>query len=225
MIYSIICSRRDRPPINFNKVLTYFQRAGIKWHVEYDPPGIFEGYEKALSKLELDQNDIVILCHDDIQIFNDPLDFSALLTKELSNTSVGFVGPAGTTYLDNNAVWWDAANRSKGLHRGFVFQGSDPNTMTPNYFGPHGNVVVLDGLFLAARKFTLDLVGIKKPGAFKNGWDFYDLVYTVTAYEEGLFNKTIPIILTHYSNGEMRSTWNENRIEFMKMFRFPIRCK
>lgn len=224
MIYSIICSRKDKRPVNFDNLLKYFIDAKIHCVVAYDQEGIFQGYHNTLKSLNAKDDDIIILCHDDIQIFSDRDQFINILTEELSKPDVGFVGPAGTTYLGPNAVWWDHILRQQNYHRGFVFQGSDPKKLNPNHFGPHGNVVVLDGLFLAAKKRTLDVVGIQKPKEFPNGWDYYDLFYTLTAYERGFTNRTVPIILTHYSDGVMRPTWDENRKEFRKMFRLPARC-
>jgi len=226
MIYSIICSRKDKRPVNFDNLLKYFIDAKIHCVVAYDQEGIFQGYHNTLKSLpDVKDDDIIILCHDDIQIFSDRDQFVQILTDELAKPDVGFVGPVGTTTLGTNAMWWDPHLRQQGLHRGFVFQGSDLNKLTPNYFGPQGNVVVLDGLLLAAKKKTIDGIGgLGKPKEFPNGWDYYDLFYTLSAYEKGFTNKTVPIMLTHYSNGQMRPTWDENRKEFRKMFRLPVRC-
>lgn len=224
MIYSIICSRKDKEPINFKNLLKYFKDANIDCRVAYDQEGVFQGYHKTVKELNAKDDDIIILCHDDIQIFSDRDQFLDILTESLVPQDVGFVGPVGTTLLGTNAMWWDPHLRQQGYHRGFVFQGSNIKKLNPNYFGHHGNVVVLDGLFLAARKSTLDVVGLNKPEEFPNGWDYYDLFYTLTAYERGFTNKTIPIILTHYSDGVMRPTWDENRKEFRKLFRLPVRC-
>jgi hypothetical protein len=96
--------------------------------------------------------------------------------------------------------------------------------MTPNYFGPCRNVVVLDGLFIAAKKKTLDLIGLKKPKEFSQNWDFYDLYYTLKAYEMGFFNKTVPVLILHNSDGHTRESWEINRRAFIKMFRLPVKC-
>ena len=226
-IYTFICSRYDRPPVNFGKLVNFMNTVG-EIRILYDQIGIFNGYENGLESFgdAIKSDDIVVLCHDDIQIFTSPLDFKLILEEELSRPNTGFVGVAGTTHLGKNAMWWDPEKRLKGLHKGFVFQGHDIYNLSPNYFGAHGNVVCLDGLFLACKKSTIDLIGgLGKPGQFKNGWDFYDIFYTISAYEKGLFNRTVPILLTHYSDGMMRPTWDENRKEFCKMFRLPIVCK
>jgi hypothetical protein len=224
MIYCIICSRKEKQPLNFNSLLDYYRKAGVDVRVAYDQEGIFQGYSKTFAEINPNPQDIVILCHDDVQIFSDRDQFVDILTNALSDPKVAFVGPAGTTMLGTNAMWWDLHLRQTGYHRGFVFQGSARHDLKPNYFGPHGNVVVLDGLFLAARAETLRAISLDKPKEYPNGWDFYDLHYTLTAYEKGYFNRTVPIMLTHYSDGRMRPTWDENRKEFRKLFRLPVRC-
>jgi hypothetical protein len=224
MIYSVICSRSNKPNNTLPKLLSYFNRNNIKYWVSYDANSMFEGYKLGIEKLNPSPDDIVILCHDDIEILSEGSVFKEILTTELISGDVGFVGPAGTTHLGADAVWWDMTRRQQGLHSGFVFQGHDYKTMTPNYFGPCRNVVVLDGLFLAARKSTLDKIGLNKPKEFPTNWDFYDLYYTLTAYEMGLTNKAIPIVILHNSNGYMRETWEANRLGFKKIFRLPVRC-
>tara|TARA_R110000868_G_scaffold13711_10_gene63632 strand:+ start:8751 stop:9308 length:558 start_codon:yes stop_codon:yes gene_type:complete len=185
---------------------------------------MFKGYQEGLDKLKPNRYDIIIMCHDDIEILTDREEFTNLLENALYPVKIGFVGPAGTSYLGADAVWWDMTRRQQGFHSGFVFQGLDRQTMQPNYFGPTKDVVVLDGLFLACRKSTLDLIDMSQPATFPWGWDFYDLYYTMTAYTKGFTNRTVPIIMLHNSSGETRPTWNENRMAFQKMFNLPVRC-
>lgn len=225
MIYSIICSRKDKPTKELDKLIYYFTTLNINYHIAYDSESVFKGYKEGLEKLNPNKGEFVVLCHDDIEIITDRNDFRDILKENLFDPKVGFIGPAGTTYLGSDATWWDLGRRQQGLHSGFVFQGKDTKTMTPNYFGPCRNVVALDGLFLAARREVLDEVGLDKPKEFPHNWDFYDLYYTLSAYEKGYFNKTVPIIMRHVSNGEMRHTWDENRKAFQKMFRLPVWCK
>lgn len=225
MIYTIICSRKDKVNKSLSNLISYLTRADIKYYIAYDQESIFKGYELGLEELKPNPEDIIILCHDDIELLSDVEDFKQTLVSSLADPKIGFVGPAGTTDLGIDATWWHQTRRSQGLHSGFVFQGSNRETMIPNYFGPCRNVVVLDGCFIAARKSTLDLVEIKKPKSFPTNWDFYDLYYTMRAYELGFTNRTIAILILHNSDGEMRPTWDENRKAFRNMFRLPVRCK
>jgi hypothetical protein len=224
--HAIICTRSSNEPLPLKGLISYYRDANINLTIMLDQKSIFEGYNTALNSLKLEsQDDIVILCHDDIEIITDRDEFKSILHKELNTPNVGFVGPAGTTLLDKDATWWKMENRQKGLHRGFVFQGRSRSTMTPNYFGPYGNVVCLDGCFLAAKASTLFFVGMEKPSYLKEEFDFYDIHYTIKSYNSGFFNRAIPIILMHNSNGEMRPSWYTNRQCFQKENRLPIGCK
>ena len=111
MIYSIICSRKDKRPVNFDNLLKYFIDANIHCVVAYDQEGVFQGYNDTLNNLHeafnVKDDDIIILCHDDIQIFSDRDQFVKTLTDSLAPENVGFVGPVGTTLLGTNAMWWD----------------------------------------------------------------------------------------------------------------------
>ena len=62
-----------------------------------------------------------IFCHDDIELREDPVQFVDKLNRILSLPETGFVGPAGTTYLSQNAVWWDQEQWRAGRHRGKVW--------------------------------------------------------------------------------------------------------
>jgi len=191
--------------------------------ISYEAPSMFSGYQNAFDVLKPSDEDIVVMCHDDIEILSDGNEYKKLLEESLSDPQVGFVGVAGTTYLDRDAVWWEPNRRARGLHSGFVFQGEETRHMVLNWFGPWRNVVVLDGCFMAAKARTMKRVGFDKPQQFPGNWDFYDLHYTMTAFDMGCVNKTLPIILLHNSSGNIvgRESWQANRMEFMKMHRLP----
>jgi glycosyltransferase involved in cell wall biosynthesis len=189
---------------------------------------MFEGYQTAFDTLQpIADDDIIVMCHDDIEIITDGNEYQSILKESLNDPKIGFVGVAGTTYLDKDAVWWEMERRQKGLHSGFVFQGVCMRDSYPNWFGPWRNVVALDGCFIATKARTIRKIGFAKPKQFPGNWDFYDLHYTVTAYEMGYVNKTVPIITLHNSEGQLvgRDSWHANRKEFIKMHRLPVWCK
>lgn len=224
--HAIICSRTSNQPKSLEGLLSYYRGANINTTVMLDQSSIFTGYSTAVNKLEYESlDDIVILCHDDIEIITDKDEFKAILSCELNRPNTGFIGIAGTTLLDRDATWWEMGKRQQGFHRGFVFQGNNRFTMTPNYFGPYGNVVCLDGCFLAAKLSTLLFIGMEKPSYLIDEFDFYDIHYTIKSYESGFNNRTVPIIAMHHSSGQMRPSWYTNRQCFIKEHRLPIRCK
>ena len=91
--------------------------------------------------------------------------------------------------------------------------------MYPTYFGNLGEVVVLDGVFLAATKRTLRSIQLAQPKSFEGPWDFYDIFYTFQAYTKGKKNYTIPIQMRHESGGDItgRDSWHKNREAFIRI--------
>lgn len=192
----------------------------------YDASSIYTGHSSNIeSNDKLDDDDVIVLCHDDIEILSDPYLVDELL--ELCNEpGVGFVGVAGGARFDAQNIqgaWWNA--RNTGEARGFVFQGKDNLTMAPNYFGPHGQVVVLDGCFMACSYKTLKTVGLEKPHYLTSNWDFYDIHLTLKAHLMGLSNYTVPILIRHESPGIPREEWHAARSQFLKYHSGNLPCK
>jgi hypothetical protein len=192
-------------------------------HVAIDASSVYAGHlanvaDKCSGRYfdALKDDSIIVLCHDDIELLSDSQTFLDML--EICNKpGVGFVGVAGATRYDGMSMqgaWWNA--RNTGESRGFVFQGKDKETMTPNYFGQHGQVVVLDGCFMACSYKTLKAVGLEKPHYLTSDWDFYDIHLTLKAHLMGLSNYTVPIIIRHESDGQMREGWHTARQQFLK---------
>lgn len=226
---AIICTRSNRPPKGFNSLLDYFTLCNIPVIVQRDKRSIFSAYSEAVNSIkDLGDDDILIFCHDDIEILNKPSDFLDILRKSLI-PGVGFVGVAGTRYLGKDAVWWNHENWGKGLHRGFIFHGENKWKCYPTgYTQPRGvdspEVVVLDGVFLAANVKTIKALGNwEKPEYFHGDWDFYDIHFTHKAHKLGLTNKVVPIILVHNSSGELvgRDSWIANQKAFISNTDLP----
>lgn len=227
-INAFICTRNENYPLDLVRLKIYLNKANINLHVLENKSSIFSAYEEKFNELSpnLKDNDIIILCHDDIEILTDSDIFKILLIRELKDDKVGFVGVAGTSLLGVDAVWWEHNRWKEGHHRGCVFHGSNIYEQHVSWYGLPGNVVCLDGLFLAATVKTLKKVGLAKPKTFEGEWDFYDLYYTTRAYEMGYTNKVAPILVRHGSPGVLvgRDSWHKNRSKFMSMFRLPIQC-
>jgi len=228
-IYAFICTRGDKISKTTDRLLVYLRKAGVEVHLLVDKKSIFDAYSEELKFIQEEKakkDDIVIMCHDDIEILNDPEEFIFMLKQSLNETKVGIVGAAGTTHLTKSAVWWDEQVWRQNGHRGTVFHGKDKWEMNATTYGVAGDVVVCDGLFLASTVGVLSDIGLEKPKTFNGEWDFYDLTYCMRAYEEGYINKVAPILLRHESAGELvgRDSWHENRKKFISMTRLPVKC-
>ena len=225
-IYSLTCTRSEKATETTSSLLEYFKRGGIESKLLIDESSIFEAYEKGVDSLDASFDDIIILCHDDIEILTDPKVFTSLLKEKLQKPDTGFVGVAGTTNLTQEAVWWDQANWQAGKHSGYVFHGKDIQTMSPTHFGNLGQTVVMDGVFLAATKRTLRSIQLTKPKDFTGKWDFYDIFYTFQTHQKGKKNYTLPIQIRHESIGELagRDSWHKNREAFIGLFHRQLPC-
>ena len=223
-IYSIICTRSKNLTPTTQKLVSKLSSLPSRVMLMVNQKSIFSGYQKAFDKVNPDDTDIFILCHDDIEINETPKDIVNAISI-VNAEGYGFAGLAGTKLLGKDAVWWNHERWGQGHHSGKVYHIGDNSEPYPTYYGPSSKVVVLDGLFLVASAKTLKEVGLEKPPYLKGDWDFYDLHYTFTAFEKGLKNVTVPLKIAHHSSGELvgRDGWNENRIAFINNHRLPAR--
>jgi len=224
-IHCIICTRDRNLNIVTQGLVKTLISYGVNVKLNAGATSIFEAYTTTVNGMNLDPDDIVILCHDDLKIFNDQASFLAALSQCLE-PKTGIIGPAGTTSLGENAVWWDQERWAKGLHSGVVWHPGSQSLeqIMRTEYGPHREVVVLDGLFLAAQKKVWDHVGLEKPEYFEGEWDFYDIHYTSKAHLLGYENYTVPISILHYSKGELagRDSWHKNRTAFVENTKLPL---
>jgi len=217
MIYFSICSRLGKQPKSLSKLINYCNtNESTRIHISYDSTSIYEGHKHNINffkTLNLEDKDIIVLCHDDIDIISNHTKLLQYLSV-CRKPGVGFVGLAGGCYIPQDGMWWNT--RKTGSARGFVFQGSNPETMVPNYFGKAGQVVVLDGCFLACTYENLKKIGLDEPDYLDTGWDFYDIHMTYKAHLDGFSNYVVPIIAMHESSGIMRDGWYTAKEKFMR---------
>ena len=74
--------------------------------------------EKSLSQvyneiLSESDNDIVVLCHDDI--YFDSSSWYHKIVKHFEKTDFGILGVAGTTYLHKSGRWWEDKKKMCGI--------------------------------------------------------------------------------------------------------------
>ena len=217
MIFFSVCSRSGKEPESLKKLVDYCNGSeALGINVTYDSSSIYEGHKQNITffkGMPLEDNDIIVLCHDDLEIISN-VDSVIKHLQLARKPNVGFLGLAGSCYIPREGGWWNA--RNTGDARGFVFQGTNPATMTPNYFGKSGQVVVLDGCFMAITYGNLKKIGLDQPEYLETGWDFYDIHLTYKAHMDGFSNYVIPIIAMHESPGMMREGWFTAREKFMR---------
>ena len=154
-------------------IVSYLEDCGFEVHLLVGQASIFSAYKEKENTLNLMKDDLVVLCHDDIRILADKSIFLNLLETSLNKPNTGFVGVAGTRILNADGVWWNGIQtpESRGWLSGAAYHGKGIDKMQLTYFGPVSQVVVLDGVFLAAKGATLNSIQLGKPksfaGAFK----------------------------------------------------------
>ena len=222
-IFAIMCTRgKDLNPIT-NKLIDTLSSYGVEVKVLVNQQSIFSAYKKGVDSCNADSKDIIICCHDDIDIQSSKSEFLSAVAKCV-HEKTGIVGPAGTTLLGEDAVWWNQDRWKEGSHRGEVKHVSKDQDTHKTYYGDPGRVVVLDGLFLAARKEVWEAVGLEKPEYFEGDWDFYDIHYTSKSHLLGYHNHAIFLNIIHHSAGELvgRDSWYKNREAFIKNTVLPL---
>lgn len=204
-------------------ILDFFDQAGWKVVPLTNFESIFEAFDTGVRQEDIKADDLVIFCHDDIEILTNPKDFNLFIEKNLEDPKSGFVGVAGTRLLLKTAVWWEGETPTTHMNSlaGSCYHGDKKKEIYQTYFGPLGDVSVMDGLFLAAKGRTINTIQLRKPKLFTGNWDFYDIFYTAQAHLKGLRNRVIAIDLIHYSRGEIKgkTSWYENREAFQEMYK------
>ncbi len=222
-IKAIICTRTKKLPDITVRLVEQLKGFGVKVFLVVEQTSIFEAYKKGFKASGAKDNDIVIFCHDDLELLDPKLSFLSILGNCL-DPATGIIGPAGSTHLDEEAVWWAKKQWQEGKLRGKVWHVGNDGKTYPTEFGKYGEVAVLDGLFLAARAEVWEDVGFDKPEYFEGNWDFYDIHYTSTAYLKGYENKAVPLKMIHHSQGDItgRDSWHKNKEAFKKNAILPL---
>lgn len=225
--YVLIATRHTDQECNdtsltIGKLNEYYKQAG--WQVKFmrNCKSIFEAYHKGFQSLDADDNDVVILCHDDIEMTQLHDYFNRVIDHYMKRPSVGFLGVAGSKKLAANHGNWTA-----GLHSypfphggaGMVGHGPDVETCSWVSFGIETKAVVMDGLWLCAKASVLKQLELRKPKTFEGNWHWYDHSYCVQAKIKGYDNYIIPIFLRHASTGNYDELFYKDMKNFHKLFR------
>ena len=93
-IYAIICTRdRNEVSDTTDKLLSFLCSAGIKVYLLSAAKSIFSAYHGAFSKINPDKEDILLFCHDDIEIRENPNNFVEKLKNHYLNQRLGLLEP------------------------------------------------------------------------------------------------------------------------------------
>ena len=191
----------------------YLRHAGFEVDYRVGENSLFAAYYNGTR--DIADDDQVLLCHNDIAMLSDRRLLSFVCDRIVSHANVGFVGVAGTNYLNRTGIWWSERDRLLGS----VFHGPDVASARCDCFGPtFGCAVVLDGLFLGAKGRVLKQIDLQKPPAFFADWHYEDIYYTFQAHRLGFANLVVPLQVLHRSVGQLDEAWEKSRRAFVGEF-------
>lgn len=223
MIHYIIPTQGDA-----SKTVTSISKLGTKTkiHIESDNDlTIFQKYNRALENAEIDDNDVIVFLHDDIEIRDDNFEKKLDLYFKYK-TKVGIAGVIGTNVFTENGGWW-LTDRS--IHtRGRIIQGFSDNSehsMIEMGGMNDSQIVSVDGCIIfmrgsIAKTFRFDTITY-------DGYHFYDVDTCFTLMEQGWNVGIVDILVKHGSEGLLNYTWHNNKDKFIKKWKekgytFPI---
>lgn len=160
-----------------------------------------------------DPAEILVFVHDDVWL--EDFYFADRLIEGLKRFDV--VGVAGNSRLAPGHESWAHVPGTRRLDlphlRGAIAHGDAPLGKV-GFFGPIiGEVELLDGVFIAARKTALVQSDVRFDPRFS--FDFYDLDFCRAARSKGLRLGTWPIAMTHRSTGNPGPRWEAS----LKLYR------
>lgn len=189
--------------------------------IEKVNPGI-----KSLSKvyneiLDESENDIVVICHDDIY-FEKNYWAKRVLEHFSKKDNYGILGVAGTTYYPSSGRWWDI----QGEMVGQVYHQHEGKKWLSQYNEPFGGktikTVIIDGVFMGINRKTIK----KRFNEEVDGFHFYDTTFCMENFLEGVNIGTISNVpLTHLSIGMTNDQWEQNRLKFVERFKDHLPIK
>jgi hypothetical protein len=221
MVSVVYCTRQSNPEHTQHLIKT----SGLDKRLEVieiinNGESLTKAYNRGLSQAT---NDIVVFCHDDIEIQTKQW-ATKLLKLFTRNPEYGILGVAGTKHLPSSGMWWENKNKMYGrvahTHEGKTWLSSYSADLNQNI----EETVIVDGVF-----FAIDKTKIKKTfNETVEGFHFYDVTFCFENYLEGVKVGVSTVIrINHKSIGMTNEQWEENRTKFAETFKnnLPVNIK
>jgi GT2 family glycosyltransferase len=219
MISVVYCTREHNPKHTEHlKKMAGHPKVEV---IEYINNGIplTKAYNELLEKAKYD---IVVFCHDDIEV--ETTQFAKKLKRHYDSSDYGILGVAGTKELHESGQWWANA----GAMFGRVWHTHEGKKSLSKYSEDLGNnieeVIVVDGVFFSVMKSRLKM----KFDNNVNGFHFYDIDFCFHNYLEGVkVGVHTNIKINHMSIGMTNEQWEKNRQTFVSKFEadLPVRIQ
>jgi hypothetical protein len=211
-------TRSSKPELQeYFKKTCGIKNAQIIEKVNSNGQSLTDVYNDILNESE---NDIVVLCHDDIYFDNKSWGFKIL--EHFKKTDYGILGVAGSTSLPKSGMWWEDRRKMVGIvnheHKGKKWESKYSNDLGNKIH----QTVLIDGLFMVINKSRIK----ENFDTDVKGFHLYDVDFCFRNYIKDvkigvLFN----IRITHKSIGMTNDSWEENRKTFSKRYKdiLPIK--
>ncbi len=170
-----------------------------------------KAYNQGLNKAK---NDVVVFCHDDIEI--ETKQWGTKLLKQFDrNPEYGIIGVAGSKNMPVTGRWWE--NQKKMYGR--VKHTQDGKSWLSTYSDDLGQeleeVVNIDGVFFAVDKRRIN----QEFNESVEGFHFYDVTFSFENFLSGVKVGVSTLIrINHHSIGITNDEWEKNRAQFAHEF-------
>lgn len=183
--------------------------------IPFENPGTHSLTEAYNIILEQAENDIIVLCHDDIY-FEKGNWGNKVLKHFKRNPDYGVIGVAGSKYMPNSGMWWEIPTEMFGV----VNHEHEGKKWTSKYSEPKGNkldqTVLVDGLFMVVNKPNLKTQFNEEV----KGFHFYEVDFCFQNFLQGVkIGVFYDVRITHKSIGMTNEQWDKNRQQFVETYK------
>ena len=164
-----------------------------------DARSLAEAYNRGIAA---SVGDIIVLSHDDVDILAD--DFAARLQNHLGEYDI--VGVIGSTKMAGPAWAWSGHPNLRGwiTHHAYATSEWFVDVVNPQCVAD--NVMVLDGVFLAANRAVFEVVQFD--AEIFDGFHLYDIDWSYRAAMAGFrLGVAGDLLLVHESRGSFDPAW------------------
>jgi GT2 family glycosyltransferase len=175
----------------------------IRINNEQNTYGICAAYNEGMRSA---QGELLLFLHEDVLFI--ARDWGLLVHEAFKQADVVGVGIAGSAILAKDNSWFRAGQPH--IH-GHVIHPHDAQADKEVYFAPDdlpADVVVLDGVFIAARAEDARALGFDEERFPK--FDFYDVDFTLRLAQRGRILAVPRILLKHFSRRDFDADYFSN---------------
>jgi protein O-GlcNAc transferase len=160
------------------------------------------------------RREVIVFVHDDVWI--DDAQIGEHLNRGLQEFDV--IGVAGSVHRLPGQPGWAFLDTELRLNRGamsgMIGHGEGPCGELSFYGRWYQPCELLDGVFLAVTKDTLQASGLLFDPTFD--FDFYDMDFCRTARNLGLRLGTWPVAITHQSQNSFGDAWKKRYASYLQ---------